>query len=171
MFARILVVLLITPIIELGLLIKLGELIGFWPTIAIIVTTALAGSMLLKREGLSVWRRFNDRLTSGDMPGTEALDGVIIIVAGALLITPGVLTDLLGFLGLLPITRKLIRKEAMKRIRKAMTQGTFAMGFGAFDDVDLEANGVDYENTWEGNPRETPRYIEDAPAPESRQNP
>jgi UPF0716 protein FxsA len=175
MFARILLLFLITPVVELALLIKMGEWIGFWPTVAIILATALAGSYLAKREGLSVWRQFNDRLNTGGLPGTELLDGVIILVAGALLITPGVLTDFAGFIGLLPPTRALIRKVAMRRIKKAMDRGTIQMSFGGlgadgwgYDSADF-APGYDQANhaTWQGTAAETPHRADSIEEPDA----
>lgn len=132
MLGRLILLFLLTPAVELGLLIQVDKLIGFWPTIGLIIVTGMAGSYLAKREGLSVWNRLNERLNGGGLPGKELLDGVIILVAGALLITPGVLTDVFGFIGLIPFTRAGVRKIVMKRIRKKMDDGSFQMQFGFF---------------------------------------
>lgn len=132
MIARLLALFLITPVVELALLIRLGDWIGFWPTIAIIVVTGVVGTFLARREGLSVWKRFNARLGAGDLPGRELLDGVIILVAGALLVAPGVLTDVVGILGLLPVTRALVRRRLSERLQRMASRGTaqsFALGF------------------------------------------
>jgi UPF0716 protein FxsA len=132
MLGRLILLFLLTPAVELGLLIQVDKLIGFWPTIGLIIVTGMAGSYLAKREGLSVWKNLNDRLNAGGLPGKELLDGVIILVAGALLITPGVLTDVFGFIGLIPFTRALVRKGVMKRIKKKMSDGSLQMQFGVF---------------------------------------
>jgi UPF0716 protein FxsA len=132
MLGRLILLFLLTPAVELGLLIQVDRLIGFWPTIGLIVVTGIAGSSLAKREGLSTWRRLNDRLRSGSLPGKEMVDGVIILVAGALLITPGVLTDVFGFMGLIPPTRALIRKIIMKRVRRKIEEGDLQVQFGLF---------------------------------------
>ena len=155
MFGRILLLLLITPIVELALLIRLGDWIGFWPTIAIIVATALAGSILLRHEGLAVWRRFNDRLNAGGLPGKELVDGVIILVAGALLLTPGVLTDLIGMGGLLPPTRAIIRSQVMKRVKKALRSGTGRANVFFFGGAPEPPPG---EDEWGGTPSERPQH-------------
>ncbi|HMB89856.1 MAG TPA: FxsA family protein [Rhodothermales bacterium] len=164
--ARLFALFLIMPVVELALLVQVDKLIGFWPTIGIIVMTGLIGGFLAKREELSVWQRFNARMAEGGLPGTELLDGVIILVAGALLITPGVLTDFLGFLGLIPPTRALIRKIVMKRIRKAMKKGNISVvGFGGREThpfYNAEANDQ-HEPAWEGNARDLPRHS-DAPS-------
>ena len=133
--ARLLALFLIMPAVELALLFVVGEYVGFLPTIGLIIFTGVVGGFLAKREGLSVWNRLKDRLDGGGLPGKELLDGVIILVAGALLITPGVLTDLIGFLGLLPFTRALIRKYAMKRIKKVMRDGTLQTTFGSYGEA------------------------------------
>ncbi|MFO8098482.1 MAG: FxsA family protein [Salinibacter sp.] len=132
MLGRLLLLFLLTPAVELGLLIQVDRLIGFWPTIGLIILTGIAGSYLARREGVSAWRRLNSRLNAGELPGKELADGVIILVAGALLITPGVLTDAFGFLGLLPPTRALIRRVVMKRLRSRMEDGSMKVQFGVF---------------------------------------
>lgn len=132
MLGRLILLFLLMPAVELGLLIQVDKLIGFWPTIGMIILTGIAGSYLARREGLSVWGRLNDRLNAGGLPGKELLDGVIILVAGALLVTPGVLTDVIGFLGLIPWTRAGIRKVVMNRIQKKVDSGGLQMQFGFF---------------------------------------
>lgn len=164
MLARLLLLFLVTPVVELALLIKLGDVIGFWPTVGIILVTGITGSYLAKREGLSVWQRFNRRLHEGGLPGKELLDGVIILMAGALLITPGVLTDVVGFLGLLPPTRALIRKAATRRIQKAMDRGTLTMSFGSFGSFNV-APDPDEPAGWDGEPREVPGYGDEHDGP------
>jgi len=132
MLGRLLLLFLITPAVELGLLIQVDQLIGFGPTIGLIIATGVVGSYLARREGLSAWRRLNDRLSAGELPGKELADGVIILVAGALLITPGVLTDVIGFLGLISPSRALIRKALMKRLQSKMNAGSMQVQFGVF---------------------------------------
>lgn len=127
LFSRLLLLFLIVPIVELVLLIWLGGQIGFWPTTGLIALTALAGTWLAQREGLSVWRRFQTRLASGEMPGRELTDGLIILVSGAFLLTPGVLTDVVGILGLLPPTRALVRRELTRRAQRGVASGSVQM--------------------------------------------
>lgn len=114
----------IVPIVELALLIWVGGQIGVWPTILIILATAIVGAWMAQQEGLAVWRRFQDRLASGQMPGKELTDGLIILFSAALLLTPGVLTDLVGFLGLFPVTRAGIRGFLGRRMRNSIEKGT-----------------------------------------------
>ena len=168
MLARLLFLFLATPVIELALLIKLGDIIGFFPTVAIILVTGITGSYLAKREGISAWKRLNQKFSSGGLPGKELLDGVIILIAGALLITPGVLTDVLGFAGLIPLTRKGIRKYALKRIKRAMKRGTIRTSWSTFSTPTSPPGegGVGEEgpgsSEWQGAPREVPRHTERA---------
>src|SRR2546421_9758413 len=105
----ILVVLFIAvPIAELYVIIKVGEAIGALPTIAILVADSIAGSALLRSQGRSAWRRFNQALAAGRPPAREVLDGALIIFGGAFLITPGFITDVVGVILLLPPTRALV---------------------------------------------------------------
>ncbi len=160
---RLLALFLVLPVIELALLIQVDKVIGFWPTIGLILVTGLVGSMLARHEGLSVWRRLNQRLAERGLPGEELLDGVIILVAGALLITPGVLTDVLGFLGLIPFTRVVIRKIVMKRIERAVQRGNISVfgfqgGFGMASHS--EQDGTEAPR-WQGTRQDLPGYTEE----------
>lgn len=170
--ARVLALFLIMPVVELFLLLQIDQVIGIWWTLGIILFTGVLGSYLAKREGLSVWGRFKKRLDSVGIPGEEALDGVIILISAALLITPGVLTDFTGFIGLIPFTRAFVRKAVIKRLKKAMDKGTLGFGFstlddasfgpaGAYGDADLSEGDYNGNPTWEGHPREAPGYADE----------
>lgn len=124
LFGRLLLLFTIVPIVELALLVWLGQRIGFWPTVGLIAGTAILGSYLAHREGLSALARFRTSLASGEMPGDALTDGIIILIAGAFLLTPGVLTDVVGFLGLLPPSRALIKQAVIKRVRSGMLGGS-----------------------------------------------
>ncbi len=170
MLGRLVLLFLITPAVELGLLIQVDRLIGFGPTIALIIATGIAGSYLARREGLTTWRRLNKRLGAGELPGKELADGVIILVAGALLITPGVLTDVLGFLGLLPPSRALIRKALMKRLQSKMDDGSMEVQFGVFGGAtsssgaaspgsfDPSSSDDQPSTSWNGTARQVPDH-------------
>ena len=97
------------PFLELYLLFQVGDLIGWLPTLALLVLISVLGAALVKREGLGVWKRANERLRAGQMPGRELLDGVMILFAGALLLTPGFFSDLVAILLLLPPVRAVLR--------------------------------------------------------------
>jgi len=123
MFARLLALFVIVPALELYLLIKIGTVIGALETFAIILVTGIVGSYLAKSQGLSVWNRLQSKLNSGSVPGQELIDGVIILLSGALLITPGVLTDVVGLLGLIPASRTIIRHFLKARFATGMMSG------------------------------------------------
>lgn len=118
---RLILLFVVVPAIELMLLIEIGQVIGTLPTFGLILVTGLAGSALARTQGLSVWRKFQARLSAGRMPGDELIDGLIILVSGALLLTPGVLTDIVGLAGLIPLTRRLIRKPLSAFVRQRFT--------------------------------------------------
>ena len=97
---------LVIPIIEIYLLIQVGGYIGVLPTIALVVLTAVIGASLLRSQGIQTYMRFNQSLGEGRVPANEILEGVALLIGGALLLTPGFFTDLIGFFCLLPITRR-----------------------------------------------------------------
>lgn len=117
MLVRLLLVFTIVPLVELGVLLWLGQHTSWWFTLALVVTTGAIGSWLARQEGLRCWRRFQRELASGQLPADPLLDGLMILVAGALLITPGVLTDALGFALLLPPFRRVVRRLVKRRIQ------------------------------------------------------
>jgi UPF0716 protein FxsA len=90
-------------------IIQVGELIGIWPTVALLILDAVGGSMLLKHQGRGAWRRFNEALAQRRFPGREVVDGVLIVIGGTLLVTPGFITDVFGLFFLIPPTRALAR--------------------------------------------------------------
>lgn len=103
---RILLVLFIAiPLLEIYLFIKVGEVIGAWPTVLAIVLTAVIGVALLRHQGLSTMSRFQQQVQCGELPATTMLEGMMLVIAGALLLTPGFFTDAVGFLLLVPFAR------------------------------------------------------------------
>jgi UPF0716 protein FxsA len=123
-FGRLLLLFLLVPLVDLALLVTVGERIGLLPTVGIVVLTAVAGSWLARREGMAAWRRVQQKLATGGVPGPELIDGVVILVAGTLLLTPGFLTDVVGLLGLFPPTRALARRGLKKRFEDAVRNGS-----------------------------------------------
>ncbi len=109
MFFRLLILFTLVPLIELFLLIKLGELIGFWATVALVIGTGALGAFLTRLEGLRVLRQVQADFQEGRVPTERLLDGLLIVVAGAVLLTPGLITDAAGFFLLVPAGRRLIR--------------------------------------------------------------
>ncbi|MCA9597737.1 MAG: FxsA family protein [Myxococcales bacterium] len=128
---------IVVPLVELYLLLWLGSIIGFWPTVGITIVTGVLGGSLAKREGIRVWRQWRTALAEMRPPETGVVDGVLVLIGGALLITPGVLTDLTGLFLLLPPTRKLVAAAIRRRIDAKIASGSlqvmdassFSMGF------------------------------------------
>jgi len=118
MFIRLLILFTLVPIGELALLITIGRHIGVWPTIGIVLVTGVAGSILLKWQGFETWRRFKSELSSGSFPGSTIIEGVAILIGGAFLLTPGVVTDFAGLLLLIPTSRAILIKIIKVYLKK-----------------------------------------------------
>jgi len=121
MFFRLLLLFTVVPALELFLLIQLGHYVGFWPTAALVLGTGVVGAWLTRREGLKVLRAVNTEMAEGRMPTDYLLDGLLILRAGAVLLTPGLLTDAVGFVLLAPPARRVIRGVVSKVISKRIT--------------------------------------------------
>jgi UPF0716 protein FxsA len=104
----------VLPLLELALLIQVGEAIGILNTIALLIIVSIVGAVLFKREGFAVWRSFRAALEKGQVPSTEILDGVLVIFAGALLLTPGFISDVLGLSLLFPPSRAAVRRTLVR---------------------------------------------------------
>lgn len=105
----------LAPLLELYVIIQVGHAIGALNTIGLLLLVSVVGAWLVKREGMSVWRRFQRQVQSGMVPGREIADGVMILFAGALLLTPGFVSDVLGIFLLLPPVRAAVRAELLRR--------------------------------------------------------
>ena len=123
MFGRLLLLFLLVPILDLALLVSVGGRIGLGPTLAVVVATAVVGSWLARREGVAAWRRVQSKMATGGIPGPELIDGLLILVSGTLLLTPGFLTDVVGLLGLFPPTRALARRALKGRFERSVVAG------------------------------------------------
>jgi len=106
------------PIAEIYALIKVGGWLGVFPTLALLLLVSALGAFLVKREGLRVFRRLQEQVAAGNMPSNEILDGVCLLLAGALLMVPGFVTDALGLILLLPPSRSLLRRIIKRRSGK-----------------------------------------------------
>jgi UPF0716 protein FxsA len=114
------VLFIVVPIAELAVLIQIGQLIGVWSTIALLVAGAILGSLLARSQGRVTWRRFNDAIRAGRPPAREVMDGALVLFGGALLLTPGFLSDIVGIVLLLPPTRALVRALLVRRFAARM---------------------------------------------------
>ena len=113
----------LVPVVELYLLIRLGTYIGAVDTIAIVIGTGLAGGLLAKSQGLAVLDRIRTELNQGRPPAESLFDGLLILIAGAMLITPGLLTDGLGLLLLIPWSRQAFKSWLTRKIQEKISEG------------------------------------------------
>lgn len=114
---------IVVPLVELSLLIKIGQFIGVGYTLGIVIVTGVTGAYLAKMQGLITLRRIQSEVEQGIMPADKLFDGVMILCSGILLLTPGFITDLVGFMGLIPVTRNLFKQWLKRKIKDMIDQG------------------------------------------------
>ncbi len=122
--ARLLALFVLLPALELALLIEIGSRIGTLATLGLIVLTGALGAALARQQGLGVLKRMRQESAQGRIPAAPVVDGVLILLAGALLITPGILTDAFGFFCLIPACRQLLKTFLKKRFQEAVQRGS-----------------------------------------------
>lgn len=124
-----LVVFIVLPLAELYVILEVvGPWLNWYGTVALLVVDSILGSLLLRAQGRSVWRRFNAVMAEGSVPHREVVDGVLIIFGGAFLITPGFITDIIGLLLLIPPTRAVVRGLLVRRLGNRIVTGVAAQG-------------------------------------------
>lgn len=128
-FQILLIIFLAVPILEIYLLFQVGGIIGAGWTILIVIGTAVLGASLLRQQGLSTWSRLNQSMAQGQLPPTVLVEGILLLLSGAFLLTPGFFTDAVGFLFLTPPIRKLI---AAYLLRRGLFMATSTMHSSAF---------------------------------------
>ncbi len=122
MFKALFLLFIVIPIIEIALLIQVSEVIGGWSTIALVIATAFLGARLVKQQGTDALRNVQLEMAQGQMPAQELFAGLCVIIAGVLLLTPGIMTDLIGFALLTPMIRKKLAKNIMAQAQVKMQQ-------------------------------------------------
>jgi len=122
-FARLALLFIIMPILELALLIQLGQVVGVPLTLALVISTGVTGAWMARLEGLKTLWALQSELAQGRLPTQSILDGLAILVGGALLLTPGILTDIIGFSLLLPLSRRAIQRSVRARLEKSIREG------------------------------------------------
>lgn len=123
MFVRLLALFVLLPLAELALLIQIGQWIGLGWTLALVVATGFLGAALARRQGLRAWVAIQTELRAGRMPARELVDGLLILIGGIVLLTPGILTDLAGFALLVPATRAAVKRSLQRRFERAVERG------------------------------------------------
>jgi UPF0716 protein FxsA len=136
---------IVVPFAELYLILEVvGPAIGAVPTILLLAADSVLGALLLRSQGRAVWRRFNEGLAAGRMPHREVIDGVLVIFGGALLITPGFLSDIVGLALLVPPTRALVRRVVIRRLGNRLVVGVTQRP-GRVPDYDVDGTASEYE--------------------------
>jgi UPF0716 protein FxsA len=131
----ILALFLLVPIVELAIAIQVGRWLGALPTILLLIFESFLGAWIVKREGVAAWRSLVASAESGRPPTRELSDAVLVLIGGTLLLTPGFLTDIVGFLFVIPVTRRLVRRPVSRWLARAVARRVVSSGpflqFGA----------------------------------------
>lgn len=120
MFLRLLLLFTLIPVVELALLIEIGQRLGVLSTVILVVATGAAGAALARSQGIRAFHRLQETIGAGSFPGDELFNGVLILAGGLLLLTPGLLTDLVGFAALIPGSRNLLKAYLKKTVRRRL---------------------------------------------------
>jgi UPF0716 protein FxsA len=142
MFLKLAVPFIAIPLIELALLIWVGSSIGFWPTMALVIVTGLAGALLTRLAGVHVLLQIRGEMLAGRMPVGHMIDGLLVLVGGLVLLTPGLLTDVVGFALLIPWSRRMARRLVQGRIERYVLSRRMEMPGGREIRLDLDDRSV-----------------------------
>lgn len=152
---------IVLAVAEIYVLISVGGVIGTLPTIGLILLTGIIGVTMLKQQGFSVFAKLQEKMHQGQAPAQEMVEGVLLIIAGAFLITPGFVTDAIGFLWLIPKTREYFSKALIKKgtfkVQGMHASGSYQTGSNPFG----QARAQDDENTVEGEYERTDKPAHD----------
>lgn len=166
MFFILLIIFVLVPVIELNVLISVGESLGSWTTVGLVFFTAIVGVSLVRSQGISTLMQVQQKLSRGEAPGQEIVEGMMLAVAGLLLLIPGFVTDFIGLVLLTPFTRIPVAGVIYKRMQvKVAANGGFQAGFGAsgpqagnnpfgqspFDNGSTQQNNPEGGNTFDGD--------------------
>lgn len=143
---------IVMPFLELVVILQVASVIGGWPTLLLLVVESIVGAWLCKREGAGVLRRINQQLQDGQLPTTELVNGALILFAGVLMVTPGFITDILGFILLIPPTRALVRGVVLKRMQKRLENAMNGGPDAAFRVIRVTNMGTHGSPFGDGNP-------------------
>jgi len=135
MFIRLSSLFILIPLIELAVLIRVGQEIGLMSTLIIVIITGITGAYLAQTEGIITFRKIQNELHAGKIPADSLLDGVLILVGGLLLLTPGFITDIAGFLILIPFTRSSLKNYLRERFKKKFDSEQVHTSYTIKDDI------------------------------------
>lgn len=154
MIARLGCLFVLVPLLELFLLLQLGRWMGVWPTVLLVAVTGLGGAVLARTQGLRTLASVQLELARGRLPGRALMDGASILVGGAFLMTPGILTDLAGFALLFPLSRRLIQGWVLARLGRAIRRGTLHVTWVGMERFGMRPPGAPGRPGQEGRPEE-----------------
>lgn len=123
MLGKLLILFIAVPLIEMMILVRIGTLIGFWPTIGLVLATGTVGAILARSQGLRVLHGIRAELAVGQVPTSRLLDGLMVLIGGIVLLTPGILTDILGLALLIPFTRRRLKEVVRVRLERMVKSG------------------------------------------------
>lgn len=129
MLIKLILLFTITPFLELAILIEIGRQIGLMPTLGIVLATGILGASLARSQGLQVFSTIRDDLRRGQLPAESLFDALLILVGGLLLLTPGLITDFVGFLALTPLARRHFKSYLKKKIKSKLDSGEIQTSF------------------------------------------
>jgi UPF0716 protein FxsA len=154
MFFYLLLAFILIPIVEIGLLIRCGQALGVGPTLGLILLTGVIGAALARHQGARTWLRIQESMGRGELPALALFEGLLIFVAGVVLVTPGILTDLFGFALLVPPIRSAVARGVSRHFRGQLIvgpglhmPGQDASPFTPDDIIDVEYRDVTNERT------------------------
>lgn len=124
-FTKLLILFVIVPVTELYILIEVGKKIGSLTTIGVIILTGIIGAYLVKDQGFMILKKIQNDLNEGIMPGDSLIQGAIILAGGIFLLTPGFVTDIIGFIFLMPVSRRVVKKYLLKWLKGKIKEGNF----------------------------------------------
>lgn len=162
MFRILFALFIIVPIIEITVLMQVGELIGAWPTVAIVIISAWLGAKYVRQQGLATLQSVQNKMAQGEMPSSEIVTGVMLLVAGVLLVTPGFVTDIFGLSLLIPAFRKALASSVQKHI-KVNQGGAFGTSAHFHSSSFNQENGHVYEHEFDAQVNKEDAFTQTKP--------
>ena len=146
MFRILFLLFIAIPIVEIAVLIQVGEVFGLWPTVGIVIASAWLGAKYVRQQGLATMQSVQNKMANGELPSTEIVTGLMLLIAGVLLVTPGFVTDIFGLLLLIPQVRAMLAKSVQQHMKVSQVgAGAGAFGQAPFGQSPFEKGNV-YEH-------------------------
>lgn len=149
MFLFLLIIFILVPTIEISLFIRVGDILGVWPTVGLTLLTAVVGASLVRSQGIQTITSAQSRLAEGQLPSREIIEGFLLIIAGVFLVTPGFMTDTLGMILLLPPARKALAAKLESQKINAMKGNPFQSYQGHQGQQSSSQQGQTFEGEFE----------------------